>query len=234
MQKSLDLPELIHLLLSKLWLILLVSVIGFLMAFGYTKLLVSPQYTSSVKFYISNTSTSSSTLNINDLNASEKLVTLDIEVLKSNKVLNQVIDTMHLNCTAEQLKKMLTITSPNDTGMMVVEVTTSGAQLSSDIANTIAAVAPDQIIEVTKAGYVELVDEATPNPVPSSPNTVLNCAVGFLLGLILSILYVVVREMFDMRVKGEEDLKKYYNIPILGGIPDFHSQFKGGYERYER
>lgn len=232
MQNSLDLPELIHLLLSKLWLIILTSVIGFLLAFGYTKILVTPQYTSSVKFYISDSTATN--ININDLNASQKLVTLDIEVLKSDKVLNQVISTIQLNCTPEQLKKMLTITSVNDTGLMDVEVTTTDAQLSADIANTIAEVAPDQIIEVTKAGYVELVDAAQPNPVPSSPNTVLNCAVGFLLGLVLSILYVVLHEMFDMSVKSEEDLRKYYNIPVLGGIPDFHSQFKGGYERYER
>lgn len=227
-----DLPELIHLLLSKLWLIILISVLGFLIAFGYTKILVTPQYTSTVKFYISDSTNTN--ININDLNASQKLVTLDIEVLKSNKVLDQVISTIQLNCTTKQLKKMLTITSVNDTGLMDVDVTTGDPQLSADIANTIAAVAPDQIIEVTKAGYVELVDAAQPNPIPSSPNTVLNCAVGFLLGLVLSVLYVVLHEMFDMRVKNEEDLKKYYNIPVLGGIPDFHSQFKGGYERYER
>ena len=59
----------------------------------------------------------------------------------------------------------------------------------------------------------------------------MNCVLGFLLGLVASVLFVVIQEMLDTRVKGEEDLKKYYNVPVLGEIPNFESQFKGGYER---
>lgn len=34
-------------------------------------------------------------------------------------------------------------------------------------------------------------------------------------------LVILVKEMLDTRVKGEEDLAQHYTIPLLGTIPDF-------------
>lgn len=235
MQDSLNSLDLFSLLLKKLWLLILISVLGLLMAFGYAKLLVTPQYSSTVKFYISNTPNDKdiNTININDLNAAEKLVQIDIAVLQSDRVLEKVISSTSLDCTSAELRNMLTITSVNDTGLMDVKVTTNNAQLSSNVANTIAAVAPEQIIQVTKAGYVELVDEAKPDPVPSSPNVTLDCIVGALIGFLLTLVIIVVREMLDQRVKSEEDLKNHYDIPVLGTIPDLRSHLKGANKKYE-
>lgn len=225
MQDSITLSELISMLLKKFWLLILISFVGLLLAFGYTKLLVTPKYSSTVKFYISNTpiNNSSNITNISDLNTAVMLVQIDIEVLKSDKVLEEVISSTNLNCTAAELRNMLTITSVNNTGLMDVTVTTNNAQLSSDVANAIAAVAPEQIIQVTKAGYVELVDEAKPNPIPSSPKIKKNCLVGALIGFTLTSLCIVVYGLFDQRVKSEEDLKNHYNIPVLGVIPNLRS-----------
>ncbi|MEG0579278.1 MAG: capsular biosynthesis protein, partial [Niameybacter sp.] len=58
---------------------------------------------------------------------------------------------------------------------------------------------------------------------PSSPNVLLNTLIGFMLGGVLSVLGVLVAAMLDNRVKDEEDLKKYYDMPILGAIPDLES-----------
>lgn len=230
MNGSFNRSELLPLLLKKLWLLMLISVIGILLAYGYSKLLVTPKYSSTVKFYISNTATTEyvNTINANDLDTAEKLVQIDTAVLQSDKVLEEVISSTNLQYTAAELRNMLTITSPNNTGLMDVEVTSENAQLSSDIANAIAAVAPEQIIQVTKAGYVELVDEAKPDPTPSSPDIRLNCIIGALAGFILTFFTISIHEIYDQRIKSEEDLKKHYsNIPVLGTTPNFRSHLKG-------
>ena len=41
-----------------------------------------------------------------------------------------------------------------------------------------------------------------------------------MLGGVLSVLGVLVAEMLDNRIKTEDDLKKGYDFPILGTIPD--------------
>lgn len=234
MRESLDLVELVHLLLKKLWLIALISVIGLLLAFGVSELAMTKQYTSSVKFYVSSTKNESSNVNTGELNTAQELVNTYTVILQSNVVLNDIIKNVGLNCTAEELKKMLTISSVNGTEVMEVKVTTDNPQLSADIANSIYNIAPDKIVEITKIGYLGKVDSAKADPIPTSPRTLLNCVVGFMAGLVLAVLYVILCEMFDQRIKGEEEIKKGYNIPVLGSVPNFHTQFKGGYEGYGR
>lgn len=51
-----------------------------------------------------------------------------------------------------------------------------------------------------------------------SPNLLLNLAIGLILGLILSLIVIVLKEMFDKRIRTEEDIEKELNIPVLGSI----------------
>lgn len=236
MQGSMDLLQLIRLLLRKLWFIILISAVGLLISFGYTKLLVIPKYTSSVKLYVSNTKIiePQEKINYNDIYASKQLVNTYIVIIQSNKVLNKVIESENLQCTANYLRKLLKVKSLSETEVMEVFVTTEDPRISADIANAIARIAPDAIKEITKAGAVGVVDEAYPSMNPSSPNILTNSAVGLLLGIFISVLYIIVMEMLDIRIKGEEDIKRHYKIPVLGSIPVLHSRMKGGYTYYEQ
>ena len=234
MQNTIGLQELLQLLLRKIWIILASSVLGLVVFFGYTKLFMDPQYTSNVQFYVSSKQNNdSSSVNTDYFNSSQKLVNTYSVILKSNRVLGLVIDTLGSDITPEELKDMLNIYAVNNTEAMIVEVTTHDPDFSAKIANTIANVAPDQIKEITQAGYITLVDSAYPETTPSSPKPLKNALIGFIIGLALSIGIVILQMLFDVHVKDEEDIKKYYNIPVLGGIPNFHTIPKGGYERYE-
>ena len=90
MQGSLDLSELLHLFVRKLWLIVLVSVVGVLAAFGVTKLMLTPQYTSSVQLYVSS-SQSEQPITLNDINTAQKLVNTYTVIVQSDTVLEKVI-----------------------------------------------------------------------------------------------------------------------------------------------
>ena len=168
----------------------------------------------------SNTERENTIANLNDINASQKLVSTYIEILKSDNVLSKVITETGFTYTPEQIRKMLTASAVNGTEIFEVKITTEDANEAAVIANTIAAVAPEEIIRVVKAGSVELIDEAVPATSPSSPNVLLNTIIGLLLGGVLSVLGVLVAEMLDNRIKTEDDLKKGYDFPILGTIPD--------------
>lgn len=235
MRGSMDLVQLIRLLLKRLWIIILVTIMGFLVAFSYTKLFVTPKYTSAIKLYVSNSKVIEpiEKLNYNDIYAAQQLVNTYVVIIQSNKVLNQVIATENLQCSAEYLKSLLNIKAVGDTEIMEVMVTTESPQLSADIANAIGNIAPDLIKDITKAGAAEVVDRALPRLNPSSPNIVINSAIGILFGAFISILFTILYEIFDTRIKGEDDIRRHYNIPVLGSIPVLHSKMKGGYIYYE-
>jgi succinoglycan biosynthesis transport protein ExoP len=54
---------------------------------------------------------------------------------------------------------------------------------------------------------------------PSSPNHVLNAALGVFLGLALGVGSAFVRERLDDRVRGREDLEEHVGAPVLAVIP---------------
>lgn len=218
---EISLQEIFMILWNKVWVIILCTLIGGVAAFGISAFVLDPTYTSRVSMYVnSNTERENTIANLNDINASQKLVSTYIEILKSDNVLSKVITETGFTYTPEQIRKMLTASAVNGTEIFEVKITTEDANEAAVIANTIAAVAPEEIIRVVKAGSVELIDEAVPATSPSSPNVLLNTIIGLLLGGVLSVLGVLVAEMLDNRIKTEDDLKKGYDFPILGTIPD--------------
>jgi capsular exopolysaccharide synthesis family protein len=54
--------------------------------------------------------------------------------------------------------------------------------------------------------------------VPSAPNTRLNLALGFISGLLIGLVAALLRATFDVRIRGEADLRRVSNAPLLGGI----------------
>ncbi len=218
---EITLQEIFMIIWRKIWIILLATIIGGVASFSLSAFVLDPTYTSRISMYVNNNKENESTVaNLNDINASQKLVSTYIEILKSNNVLSKVIEESGLDYTPGDIRSMMSASAVNGTEIFEVKVTTEDAEEAALIANTIAEVAPAEIIRVVRAGSVELIDEAKPADKPTSPNVMLNTIIGIMLGGVLSVLGVLVVAMLDTRVKSEEDLKKYYTIPVLGSIPD--------------
>lgn len=218
---EISLLEIVAILWHKAWIIILCILLGSTLGFGISRYIIDPTYTSRVSMYVNNnTDRIESQLNINDINASQKLVATYIEILRSDVVLSKVIDQLELSYTIQALRNMIAASALNNTEILQVKVTSTDPEEAADIANTLANLAPPEIIRVVQAGGVQLIDEAVPNLNPVAPNTGLNSVIGALLGGVMACLGVLITAMLDTRVKSEEDLRKQYQIPVLGVIPD--------------
>lgn len=236
MQDSIDIIELISILLKRIWIIVLATVFCAAVAFGFFKFLVAPNYTAQTLLYVNNNNQSSmSNVNLNDINASQKLVNTYIVILQNDKIIERVAQQCDLEYDElKQVSRMITMKAVNNTEVFSIQVTSKDPVLSARMANTMAELAPSEIIRVVKAGSVEVISQAEPPAKPSGPNAVRNGIIGGLLGLIVASGCVLLFEMLDITVKGEEDLTSRYNIAVLGEIPDFFSAAKGGYKSYEK
>lgn len=70
------------------------------------------------------------------------------------------------------------------------------------------------------ANNISVVDEAVIPDEPTSPNLLLNLALGLLAGLGLAAAYVFVREQLDQSIKDPTDVTEIFGLPLLGAIPD--------------
>jgi polysaccharide biosynthesis transport protein len=75
------------------------------------------------------------------------------------------------------------------------------------------------LLSDTQAGRVDIVQAATPPEEPSSSSPLRNALLAGLLGLVLGLALVALREQGDRRVRTETDLERAYGVPILASLP---------------
>lgn len=110
------------------------------------------------------------------------------------------------------------MTAVNQTEVLQITATTTNAKLSSDLCNIMADVAPSFLIRVIGAGSVEKIGDAEVYNTPVSPNTTKNVALGFVGGLMVAVLVILVIDFFDNTVKNSDELGEIYQKPIVGEI----------------
>lgn len=231
--REIDLLQMASALVKKWWVIAAATVLAGIIAFGYTRLGITPKYEASVMFYVNNSSISGK-LSLADLNAAEKSVKSYCTILESRLSLEEVIREGNFNYTYEQLNKMIDSQAVNGTEIFSVTVTSSDPQEACDIANTIASVLPQKVADVMEGAKVKVVDYAVVPQTKSSPSTSKNTVLGMLIGFVLSAGVIILLEMFNDTINSEEWLVTTYGdeIPLLSVVPDVNAKSDRRYYKY--
>ncbi len=88
-------------------------------------------------------------------------------------------------------------------------------QKRAEAAITMASNIPDaQVLDTASVETAELV----------GPRIQINLIFGFIIGLIIPFLYILLRDYFDESIKSKEDLEKISKVPVLGCIA--HNKYK--------
>lgn len=218
---TIDLLEVLNVVRQHILVILLTTVIAAVAGFGISKFLLVPKYESSALMIVNTRQDVTANVTSDQINSAAKLVSTYSIIIKSDTVLQQVINNLGLNLTYSELKDRVTVTAVDDTQVMQITVLSDNPEWARQVCEQITLISPDVILESVEAGSVKLISQAAVNPDPVSPNVSRNTAVAALLGLVLSIGVVVLREMLDNRIKSEDDVRKYLDMPVIGVIPDY-------------
>ena len=166
----------------------------------------------------SETIDNSTAATLNDINASQKLVTTYGEIAKSELVLSQVIKNLNLRESVNELSKNLTIKPVDDTSILSISVKNLNARTSAMIANEIAKVFSAEVANIYKVENVTQLSTAETPELPSN-NTLTR---DIMLAVVISILgvaaFAFIRFYLDDTVKYGEDVEKIINMPVAGRI----------------
>ena len=231
MQKTISLMDILAVLRKKIGVLFICTLLGAAAAVLLSVFMLPKIYTSSVSLYVNNgtLAASDNNVNINDLNASTRLVNTYIVILTNEDILEQAAQRIGESVTASQLRSAISMSSVNQTEVLRITAGTTDPELSATICNTMAELAPEVLQRVVKAGSVETIGVAKPAASPSSPNVRFNTLLGGAIGLVVSAVICLLVSFLDTRIKGEEDLKEVIDLPVLGEIPSFET--KGGSNR---
>lgn len=217
---TIDLMELFSALWAKKTIIILSAVFMALVAFVGTKMFVTPKYTSVTKLFVmaKNDDTSASAT-YTDLQTGSMLTKDYMELVKSRPVLEKTISKLKLDVTPEELAEMITTETPTDTRIMSISVTDDDPKEAKQIADTLRKAVSVQITEIMNADSVNTVEEGNLPTSPSSPNVKKNMMLGALLGLVISMGFIVLISILDDTVKTPDDVEKYLGLNVLTSIP---------------
>lgn len=209
---------------KKLWVIVLVSIIGGVIAFSYANFFITPEYSSSVMLYVNNSSFSlgstSFSISSSELTAAQSLVKTYSVILKNKTTLNKVIDKAQLDYTWEDLYYMIDASSVNDTEILKVTVTSDDPYVAAQIVNTIAEVLPTTISEIIEGSSMKVVDTGAVKEQKVYPNITRYTEVGLFFGAVLALIVVVIVALIDDTIHDDEYILRTYDYPILAKVPN--------------
>lgn len=218
---TIDLLEVLAVVRQHILVVILATVIAAVAGFSVSRFLLVPQYEASALMIVNTRQDTTANVTSDQINSATKLVSTYSIIIKSDTVLQQVINNLGLSLTYPELQDRVTVAAVDDTQVMQITVRSDNIEWARQVCEQITLIAPDVILESVEAGSVKLISQAAANPNPVSPNVNRNTAVAALLGLALSLAVIILREMLDNRIKTEEDVRKYLDMPVIGVIPDY-------------
>ncbi len=244
MNNSYSIKDIIRLLLSHIWLIIIVTILGAGAAFSFSKFVLPLEYSSHITMYVqSYTGITENANNVNNISNSKQLVNTYMEVLKDDAVMNAVgdklmtqfdSDTLNQNfsltengrITPSSIRNCLAISSVTDTSAVKVTATTQNAEVAAAICNDLTQVAPQYVEDAVGVGSINTIDTAKVYSTPVAPNTMKNTVLGAAAGFMLIVLLLFVIDFFDNTIKDADALGKKYNKAIIGEIQQFGDRKK--------
>ena len=222
--EEIDLKELLSLFWSKIFqiivIVLITAGIGAIYTYGFT----TPKYSSSTTLVLTGSEQSSGTDNTNsitttDVTLNSKLVSTYSELVKSSKVLRQVISNLGIDVNEEELRKNITVKSVEDTEVIKITVTNENAAYSAKIANEIAKIFSSMVSDIYNINNIYIVDEAEVSNTPSNIHHSKDIVIFAFIGIVIAVMYVLIANMLDTTVKTPEDIEKGVGLPVLVTIP---------------
>lgn len=185
----------------------------------YNMIVREPLYKSNVTIVLAGKTNENVSYNTNDLTLNKNLTKTYSKIIKSRKVLSQVIENENLNYKYEELSNMISVTNEPDTEIIKILVSSENNKEAARIANSIVPVFTEEVQRIYEIDNVSIVDEAIPAENPYNINVLKETIIFILIGMTLSSCMIFVIFYFDTSIKSSEVLKNKYNLVILGEIP---------------
>ncbi|MFG6114168.1 YveK family protein [Halobacillus sp. MO56] len=219
MEETISLKEIAEVLKKRFLLIAGTTVGAVVLAALISFFFLTPTYEATSQFIVNqNESQSSQEYNVNDIRTNVELINTYNVVIKSPRILDEVIEEMELNMTAGQLRDKLSVSSEQNSQVVTVTVTDQNQNRAAMMANTTVEVFQNEIPDLMNVDNVNVLSEAQLDNEAAqvSPKPMLNMAIAFVLGLMVGVGIAFLLEYMDNTIKTERDLEEKLGIPVMG------------------
>lgn len=239
-QNTIDLHQLLILLRNHVKMILIWTLVAGIVGFATAQFVVVPKYTANVELLVNRKTNSKNddAYAYNDQQADVQYINTYKDIITNQVILDRVSHELNgsqvarkygrtYNVPASELKDDIKITNQQNSQVFSVAVTTDDAQKSAAAANTIADVFKKQIKKIMAVNNVTIVSRASVPTAQSFPNVKLFTLAGAVLGLLISVIYLIIKQLLDTTVKADDFMTTGLGLTNLGHIShiEMHHQY---------
>lgn len=225
--------------------ILIMAAVGILagiITFSYSKFVLPELYTSDVSLYVNNSTVKYNNYDIVDMTSlatSRNLADSYVIILMNNAVMEQIGEGMLKMYSEDEISEYFPIDEKNgkkyikgkyikscfniapvaETEILQVTVTTQNPELSANMCNEMAKVAPVFLPKIANGGSIEPIGTASVPDGKSYPSNTGNAMKGIFAGIFFVVLIMIIRILMDTKIRDTESFKEKFDYPVLGEIP---------------
>lgn len=217
--EEINMKELAKFFLSKINIILLITLIFFIGGFIYINFILTPMYHGSTTLILvsDNHNESSATIQ-NEVALNKNLVTTYSEIVKSRSVLQNVIHELDLKTTVKELSKSISVTSVENTEIIKIQVSNKNNKVARDIADTTANVFKKEVQKIYNLTNVSIIDQAYIEKSPYNINLTKQLTIMLLIGILVGGVVVFLIFYFDTSIKSPNDIEEKLGLSVIGNV----------------
>lgn len=207
------------------WFLAISMLLCAVVALG-ASLVQEPVYRSSATVYVTVGSTVAAPNAYQDSLASQQRVLSYGQLATSDLVIDKALETSGLGLSRDQAQASVRVNSTPDTVLLTISAESTSAAISESLANSVATSLSTYVAELEKPSgdgsplaKVTLISPASGSAEQVSPRVLRNTFLGLLVGVLLGLAVVFVRDRLDRTVHGPDDLVGVISSPVIGLVP---------------
>lgn len=217
---EINLQEFLYNLRKKIPVLIIATLIGAILGGVNLIFMTKPMYESSTTLIlVKSNSESNSSITQTDIVLNQKLIGTYSEIIKSRSVAKEVIDSLGIDMSVEELISSITVSSKTDTEILKITVRNHDNNIAPKIASTLANVFTKKVKEIYDINNVAIIDEAEVPTKPYNTNSLKTIGIFTIGALLVTVVFIFVVTYFSNTVKDEEELERLLNLRVLAIIP---------------
>ena len=224
-EKTVDIMQLVRAVWSKWYIVVVAGILAAAICFVYSSFFITPLYKANSTMLVDLRNSVHDDLSFEKVNYVYTTISQDLYVstlayvMKTNTVLEPVIEELNLNETVSSLASKITVSTMSETLLIKVSIQHPNPKKAVEIIKAIGKTAPEIINQRITAGYITEIEAPSVSSSPVSPDTTKNTLVGGAAGAFLAAAVIIALAVLNNRVMSVADLQNAVDLPLLGVIP---------------
>ncbi len=225
-EEGISLQDLLRIIWDNIAMILIITMWVMVIGIVYTFVVVTPKYTADSSLIVQVDVESTGTNEQSAIVIANNLIATYREFILSDTVLETVkADIPELaDVSLKSIKDSISVSTTNNVLIIYISVENESPELAQEIANTLISnsieIANDEDDPyILLQNKLKVFDQAKLPTGPSSPNKVLNIAISIILGGIIALGVVFIKEFFNNKFKTAEEVERHLNVKVIANVP---------------